>query len=127
MDLGVTLVATAPFIMVVAIVFTAFYFSSKNRRAILEVVKAAAKSGQQLTPEAIKALGMPKKNKGGDLKSGAILIAVALALIVLGFSIGTVEQDQEAVAIMSAIAAFPGFIGVVLLGFGWMNREKNDK
>ncbi|PWE17373.1 hypothetical protein DDZ18_06725 [Marinicauda salina] len=114
------------FLMVVAIVWVSMHFASKNRQNVLETVREAARSGQQLTPETIRALGMPKKTGGGDLKAGAIMIAIALALLVLGGSIAAVEPEEasEVMPIMAGVAAFPGFIGVVLLVFGWFNREK---
>ena len=125
------LIPLAPFIMVVLIVGTVFYFNSKNKRAILETVREASRNGQQLDAETIKALGMPeKKNEGGDIKAGAILIAVALAFVVLGVSIGGIDDGDaaEAVPVLTAIAAFPGFIGVVLLAFGLANaRKRNDQ
>ena len=121
------LIPLAPFIMVVLIVLTVFYFNSKNRRAVLETVREASRNGQTLDAETIKALGMPqKKSEGGDLKAGAILIAVALAFLTLGFAIGAVDhgEAQEAVPILASIAAFPGFIGVVLVLFGLANSRK---
>ncbi len=124
------LIPLAPFIMVVLIVGTVFYFNSKNKRAILETVREASRNGQQLDAETIKALGMPdKKSEGGDIKAGAILIAVALAFVVLGLSIGGIDEDAaEAVPVLTAIAAFPGFIGLVLLAFGLANaRKRNDQ
>lgn len=122
------LIPLAPFIMVVLIVGTVFYFNSKNKRAILETVREASRNGQQLDAETIKALGMPaKQNQGGDLKAGAILIAVALAFVVLGLSIGGIDEDAaEAMPILGAIAAFPGFIGVVLVLFGLANARKRS-
>lgn len=124
------LIPLAPFIMVVAIVLTVFYFNSKNKRAILETVREASRNGQSLDAETIKALGMPqKKSEGGDLKAGLILIAIALAFLVLGMSIGTIDDGDasEAVPVMAAIAAFPGFIGVVLVLFGLANAANRKK
>ena len=126
------LIPLAPFLMVVAIVLTVFYFNSKNKRAVLDTVREAARNGQTLDAETIKALGMPqKKNEGGDLKSGLILIAIAAALIVLGFAIGSVDPGDadEIIPIMTAVAAFPGFIGVVLVLFGLAGaaRRKRDR
>lgn len=121
------LIPLAPFIMVVAIVLTVFYFNSKNKRAILETVREASRNGQSLDAETIKALGMPqKKSEGGDLKAGLILIAIAAALLVLGFAIGSVE-DETAMPIMAAVASFPGFIGVVLVLFGLANAANRKK
>lgn len=122
------LVPITLFAMVVAIVWLSMHFGSKNKANILETVREASKNGQQLTPETIKALGM-KKNGNSDFKAGAIMVAIALAFITLGFSIGAAEPSDadEIVPIMTAVAAFPGFIGLVLLAFGWMNREKTAK
>lgn len=124
------LIPLAPFVMVVLIVLTVFYFNSKNRRAVLEAVREASRNGQQLDAETVKALGMPQKqNEGGDLKSGLILIAVAAALVVLGFAIGQTGtgEAEEAVPILTAIAAFPGFIGVVLVVFGLIGANKRKQ
>ena len=52
------------FMMPVFIVGIVMYFGSRNRAAVLETVRAAAQHGQQLTPETIRALGMPRRNKG---------------------------------------------------------------
>ena len=124
------LIPLAPFLMVVAIVLTVFYFNSKNKRAILETVREASRNGQNLDAETIRALGMPQKRReGGDLKAGMILIAIALAFLVLGLSIGSIDEADaaEAVPVMAAIAAFPGFIGVVLVIFGLASASRRRK
>lgn len=125
MDLTVMLVAISPFVMVLGIVWIAVNAQTTKRKNVLSTVEEAIRAGQELNPETIRALGMPRKDSNGDLKSGAILIAVAAALIVMGFTIGAVEGDDEAMYIMPAIAAFPGFIGLVLLFFG-LTGKKND-
>lgn len=131
MDLGTTLVSLSPFLMVVGIVGLVMWSVSANRRSVQETVREAIRSGQTLDADTIKALGAPqRKNDGnGDLKTGLILIAVAAAFVVLGFAIGQVEPGEadEAVPIMLAIAAFPGFIGAVLILFGLTSgRRKRD-
>ena len=120
------LVPLGLFAMVVAIVALNVIGSASRRKAVLETVREAVRSGQQLSPETIKALGVQEKPKGGDLKAGAILIAIAAALIVLGVAIGTVEGDNQVVTIMVAVSAFPGFIGVVLMLFGLFSRKKDQ-
>lgn len=126
MDEGL-LVPLGLFAMVVAIVWLTMHFSSRNRRAVLETVQEAAKGGQQLTPETIRALGMPKKNSGGDMKAGAIMLAIALSFVVLGWAIGMAEPGDadQIFPIMVAVGSFPGFIGLVLIAFGWFNRDKD--
>ncbi len=123
------LIPLAPFLMTVFIVGIVFYFNSKNRRAVLETVREASRNGQQLDPATIKALGMPQKtNRNGDLKAGAILIAVAAGFLCLGWAISTVDSGDaaEAFPIMAAVASFPGFIGIVLLAFGLLKKKDSE-
>ncbi len=124
------LIPLAPFLMTVFIVGIVFYFNSKNRAGVLETVREASRNGQQLSPETIKALGMPQKsNRNGDLKAGAILIAVAAGFITLGWAVSTVDSGDaaEAFPIMAAVASFPGFIGIVLLAFGLMKKKDPEE
>ena len=118
--MGVEIVAPLGlFTMIVLIVFIAVNGSAQKRKAALNTVDEAIRAGQQLTPELVRALGMPRKERGSDLKSGAILLAVALAFVVLGWPTAAVDADaEEAFRIMAGLAAFPGFIGLVLIGFG---------
>ncbi|MHA6288345.1 DUF6249 domain-containing protein [Maricaulis sp. CAU 1757] len=126
MPTSVMLVSLAPFLMVVAIVWIAVFNAAKTRQKTLGVVEEAIRSGQPLTPETVRALGMPRKDSRGDLKAGAILIAVAVAFICLGFAISAVEGDPEPLYIMPAVAAFPGFIGLVLVAFGLTGKKDKD-
>lgn len=121
------LVPLGVFAMVAAIVGFNVWGSAAKRRQVMETVRDAIRSGQTLDPDTIKALGAQEKPKGGDLKSGLILIAVAAAFIVFGMAIGSAEVGDapEIVPIFTAIAAFPGFIGVVLVLFGLINARKN--
>lgn len=124
MDLTVMLVSLAPFAMVLGIVWVAVNAGTQKRKSTLSTIETAIQAGQTLDPDTIRALGMPRKDSNGDLKSGLILMAVAAALVVLGWTIGVVEGEDEAAYIMPAIAAFPGFIGLVLVGFGLLGRKK---
>ena len=111
---------------VVLIVFIAINGSTQKRKAALRTVEEAIRAGQQVTPELVRALGMPRKDRNGDLKGGAILLAVAAALIVLGMMVSGLDEDAaEAMTVMSGIAAFPGFIGLVLVGFGLLGNKKD--
>ena len=125
MDFNVMLVSIAPFLMVVAIVWIAVSANARNRQQTLRVVEEGIRNGQTLTPDTIRALGMPRKDGNGDLKSGGILVAVAVALIILGFAIYGVEGDSEVLYIMPAVASFPGLIGLVLVAFGLAKTKKN--
>jgi len=128
MEFWIVMVVFIVFAMPVAIVWIAFNASTSRRKATLKIVEEGIRAGQPMTPETIKALGMPQKpSSNGDLKSGLILIAVAAAFITLGWVIGNMEGDDEAMFIMPAIAAFPGFIGIVLVGFGLLGRKKEQQ
>ncbi|WP_421791338.1 DUF6249 domain-containing protein [Hyphobacterium sp.] len=119
----------APFTVfgsIVLIVWIVFHFGSKNRRDVLETVRTAAQSGTELTPEIIRALGMPQRKKGGDKRWGIILLSIAAAFIALGFSIGAVEGDMEVVGIMAGVASFPGFVGLALILMGVLVRDNSD-
>ena len=124
MSFPVMLVSLAPFIMVLGIVWVAVNAGTQKRKSTLSTIETAIQAGQTLDPDTIRALGMPRKDRNGDLKAGLILIAVAAALVVLGWTIGVVEGDEEAAYVLPAIATFPGFIGLVLVGFGLMGRKK---
>jgi Domain of unknown function (DUF6249) len=110
---------------VVLIVWIVFHHGAKNRREVLETVRQAAQSGTQLSPEVIRALGMPQKKKGGDIRAGIILLAIAAAFMTLGFAIGAVENEREAFWIMSSVASFPGFVGIALIVMGVLFGDKS--
>lgn len=120
------LIPLGAFAMVVFIVALNVFAGNSRRKAMLETVREAMRSGQEMTPETIAALGVePKKKSNNDLKAGAILIAVAAALLTLGWAISSMEGDTEVMTIMTAVSAFPGFIGLVLLIFGLFNGDKS--
>lgn len=125
------LVPLGAFTMVIAIVGLTVWSRAARRKQVMETVRDAIRSGQTLDPATIKALGAEEpKKKGGDLKAGLILIAVAAALVVFGYAIGSADvgDTPEIVPIFTAIAAFPGFIGVVLVLFGVVSlfRPKDE-
>lgn len=126
-DMGVeVLVPTGLFAMVVLIVFIAVNGGTQKRKAALATVQEAIRAGQQMTPETIRALGMPRKDSNGDLKWGGILIAVALAMVVFGWTLSMIDTDEEVFHVFLGMSSFPGFIGVVLLGFGLLGNKNKD-
>ncbi|SDM43322.1 hypothetical protein SAMN04488568_11150 [Maricaulis salignorans] len=115
-------------VMIALIVFIAVNGGTQKRKAALHTVEEAIRAGQQLTPELVSSLGMPNKDRGGDLKSGAILLAVAIAFVVLGWTATGIDDEvEDAFRVMAGIAAFPGLIGLVLIGFGLMGSKKDAK
>lgn len=113
---------------VVLIVWVIVSNRTRRNREVLETVRSAIQSGQQMTPETIRALGVERKKKGGDLRWGIILVAIALAFVTLGWTIGNVDggDAEEAFVIMTGVAAFPGFVGVALILMGVLMRDKSQ-
>ncbi|MFP4518669.1 MAG: hypothetical protein ACLFQ5_04360 [Oceanicaulis sp.] len=122
------LVPLGVFTMVAAIVGFNVWGSAAKRKQVMETVRDAIRSGQTLDAETIKALGAQEKPKGGDLKTGLILMAVAAGFVALGAAISSAEMADEpgVFLIMAAVGSFPGFIGVVLVLFGLFNRKRDD-
>lgn len=111
--------------MVLGIVIAVNMFNYKRSRDLQETVREAVRGGKDLSPELIRSLGVKPREDGADIKGGLVLIAVALGLIVLGWSIQSslnpALADSDApnvMTIMTGVAAIPGFIGVVLTLFG---------
>jgi hypothetical protein len=114
MDVTIMMVAMSPFLMVAAIVYFSISGGTKRRAAVSNTVEEAIRAGQQLTPATIRALGA-KKDTGSDMKTGAILMAVAAAIVVFGWTMTGLDDDFPQ-SVFNGIAAFAGFIGLVLLG-----------
>jgi hypothetical protein len=103
--------------MIVAIVWLAQAYGSKNRSDYQATVRTAIERGVPLTPETLKALGAPQRTRFADIRLGLIWVAVALACAVFGWAVNDASEG-EAMRVFLGFAAFPGFIGIALLGFG---------
>jgi purine-cytosine permease-like protein len=115
------------FAMVAAIVIAPKYFRSRDRARLLDTLRVAYDRGQPVPPDLIESLSFAEAQKVEspyrDLRSGLILIAVALAFVVLGSAIGYFEGEHEA-WVISAIGAFPGFIGLALVALWFARRSR---
>ena len=116
------------FAMIVAVVALPVYFRSKERTKLHETLRIAYERGQPVDPAIIEAIQRGEKARPSaerDLRVGVILIAIALAMVTLGATIGHMEDD-DGLWIMSAVAAFPGFIGLAFLGFWLAKRGRSS-
>jgi len=109
------LVPLSPFIMVIALVWLGAWSKAKSSTAVQKTIQKAIEKGVELTPETVKAMGAQERSPQSDLRSGLVLIAVALGLIVLGGGIAAAGEEPVIMYIMAGSAAIPGFIGVALL------------
>ncbi|MFC2952749.1 DUF6249 domain-containing protein [Marinicaulis aureus] len=95
------------------IVVSAFYFSYKKRTVVYDAIKVAIEKTGTVDAALVEAIIRDNVGPYADLRKGIILIAVAAAFILLGFSI----PDEEAVGPMIGVASFPGLIGLAYVAF----------
>ncbi len=106
------------------IVGIVLHYGNKNKREVLDTVRAAAQAGTELTPEVVRALGVQERKKGREIRAGIIWTAVAIACVIFGWAVN--DYDDEAFRFLIGIAAFPGLIGLALIAIGVFMRDKPD-
>lgn len=121
------LVPIAFFSIIPAIILVAGFWGYKTQKETQETLRRLAEKGESLTPELIRAVGAKPGEKGkySDLKTGSVLIAVALASVIFGQTIGQVAGEEEPMWFFTGLAAFPGLIGLAYLGFHVFARDKD--
>lgn len=117
------LVPIALFAIIPVTVWAVAAHRHKSMKAATEVMKAMVDKGESLTPEAIRALGIRPRRKHGDLRTGLILIALAIATIFLGGAI----PEKEAQQVFGGLAMFPLLVGLVYVGLWTFIGRKNPE
>lgn len=125
------LIPIALFTMIAVIVVGPIYLRSRDRQQMLETMRVAFERGQPVPPDMMEALQRrdlpaPRATPERDFRTGVILIAVALAFLVTGGVIYWAEGEDEAMAVFTAMAAFPGLIGLAFLAFWLGKRGRSD-
>jgi len=105
------------------IVWAVAAYRHKSMKASTEVMKAMIEKGDTLTPETIRSLGVRPRRKHGDLRTGLILIALAVATIFLGGAI----PEKEAQQVFGGLAMFPLLVGLVYVGLWTFIGRKNPE
>lgn len=116
-------------LMPIFIVGIVMYFRAKDRAEVQKTIRMAIEKGQPLPAEYLDSLQKSGATIGkmktpvNDIRSGLILMAVALGLVVMDY----VGNDYT-FETLSGIAAIPGFIGVALLimGIVGLNNQKKS-
>jgi len=120
-------VPVAFFGMIVAVVALPAYFRSKERMRLHDTLRAAYERGQPVDPAIIQAIQRGERIRPTaerDLRVGVILLAVALAMVTMGYALNDVSDGHTMISI-GAAAAFPGFIGLAFLAF-WLAKRGNS-
>lgn len=126
MDGFEVLIPLAPFLMVVAIVVIPSWLKSRERREMQATLRAAIEKGQTLPPEVIEAISKdnakPPATAARDLRTGVILLAVAVGIAIFGYAVNTV--DVRSFYPIAGIAAIPGMIGLAFIVLSFFNKNK---
>lgn len=101
------------FAAIAASFIAAAFFSYKKRRVVYDAIKVAIEKNGQVDAALVEAIIRDKIGPYADLRKGIILIAVAGAFIVLGFSI----DEEEAIRPLVGLASFPGLVGLAYVAF----------
>ena len=92
------------------------YFRAQKRATIYKTVELFTARNQPVPPEIMDSLTQDTLLSGNDLRRGAVLLSVALALIVLGFVV-----DARP---LIGVAAFPGLVGLAFIGLHFYSAKR---
>lgn len=88
------------------------WFRYRARRDLQDTLRVAIEKGQELTPEIVEKLGNPPAPKNRDLRRALVSFAIAAGIAAMATGIGIGAEDDEALAILLSLAAFPLFLGI---------------
>jgi hypothetical protein len=106
----------------IGIVAIVFYFRHRNRMEMQKTLRMAIEKGADLPADFLENLNQmqnARKTPANDIRTGLILIAVALGLVALDLANNSFIMGK-----LSGVAAIPGFIGVALLILGIIGNRK---
>ncbi len=95
------------FASIVLIVAMPFYFRYRNRRVIYEAIKISVEKTGEADPKLIAAITHDAIGPNADLRRGILLMALAAATAVIGFSSDGALLDLP----LWTVAFLPGLIG----------------
>ena len=115
------------------------WLRSRERQKLMETLKLAYERGQAVPPELIESVlnqgdgeqsgqavdpasrAARKLAPNRDLRRGAVLVAVALAILAVAVALG-VDGDNGALP-LAGVAAFPGFLGLTFIALWRVERR----
>ena len=101
------------FASIAIIAIASFQYSYKKRRTIYDTINVAIEKTGTVDPALVEAITRDNIGPNADLRRGIILLAVAGAFAILGFSVG----EEEAIRPMLGVASFPGLVGFAYIVF----------
>ncbi|ANF54491.1 DUF6249 domain-containing protein [Brevundimonas diminuta] len=114
------------FAMIAAIVIVPTWLKSKERREMQATLRASIEKGQSLPPEVIEAISKenvkPPATAMRDLRTGVILLSVAIGIGLMGYMISFKAGD--AFYPIAGGAAIPGMIGLAFIILSIFNKNR---
>jgi hypothetical protein len=122
-----------PFIIfgsALAVILMPIYWRTMERKRVLEAVRDMANGGTPMSPDLVASLLAPMQqqpipNRLRDIRRGVVLLALALAMAIIGFVAYVIAANtgggREAVAVgsgVAAVGAIPGCVGLAFLILG---------
>jgi hypothetical protein len=113
-----------------AIVLSRRYTRHRERMRALDIAQNLAEKGvvaPELVNQALQREPRRPCSPRDDIRFGAILLAVAIGLVFLGFMVSMDDLSQGRGSLfhpLYGVAAFPALIGLVIIGFGLSARNK---
>ena len=103
------------------------YFRNQDRQRLHETIRLLAEKGQPISPEMLSSLAASpdRPNRGSDMRRGVTMIAVAIAMVVLGVALYPLTEGSATGPLVGS-AAFPGFIGIGLIVMAFIRRRNLD-
>ena len=101
------------FASIVLIIAMPFYFHHRNRRVIYDALKTSVEKTGEADPKLIAAITHDAIGANGDLRRGILLVALGVALAV----IGALSNGDLLGAPLWTIALLPGLPGAAYIGF----------
>lgn len=111
-----------------AIVLTRRFTRHRERMRALEVAERLAAQGvaaPEVVSKTLECEVRPPPAPMNEVRTGAILIAVCIGMLILGFVLDADGHGGDSgFHPLYGAAAFPGLIGLVFVGFGLAGRNK---
>ncbi|MBK1968929.1 MULTISPECIES: DUF6249 domain-containing protein [Brevundimonas] len=115
------------FAMIAAIVVVPSWLKSRERREMQATLRASIEKGQPLPPEVIEAISKENTKEQAtaarDLRTGVVLLAVAIGIALFGYAVSFAEMD--AFYPIAGGAAIPGMIGLAFIVLSFFNKNKD--
>ena len=110
------------FFLPAAIIGLVLYFRHRAHLASLSLAGDMIERGQTIEPELIRSLGIRRRPRHADLRTGLIWLAVGTALLVIGLAV----PGDDGTHLHAVFSVLPILIGAVFVGL-WRFVSRHDE